>query len=548
VRSPGDACAQVPGVRDALLPVVLRCLAVGAIDDPRRPEEHDLTDRVPRPEIDTWSRDHQFEGDIPHEPRVAEASGHVDAEPDPAPGRPTSDLTRQITRDRHLLSGRDQVQMAGLQDPVGRLIRTAAEGQLYFLVVGVPGSNRGLRISSGRKNSKKGSDDREVHRCRLDTVLCFECLPVIREKRGETAVDLGVVEDHPAPYRNGRTPIRTVGGMPFRASLSVVAPMFLQEPLPEGVLYDLGTLPAAMSGLTWPTLPTTTSETTVTDLAGLQAAIEINGTKVNVNGTITGTAIVRGDDVEIVGLPGSSIGSLNIDRDTHRVYVHDLTLRDANLGLPAAYDDELEQVVFSEALFITDVVFDNVVVNNPTENAFNIYGRRVAILNSDVTANWYSVWVGQTGSFFQQDVIIANCDLTSAGPEATVRILQTERSVVVDSTLTNGAKHNWRLHLGTTLAYCARNVLVNSGIMLTDPAEPSDTVGDFWFEDNTVNYTLANGVIITLDPYVRIQSGVISGNTFNMPVASGADAFEDFWNYGAVPGDWDLSGNIVNVV
>lgn len=307
---------------------------------------------------------------------------------------------------------------------------------------------------------------------------------------------------------------------------------------------DLGTLPAALSStLVWPTAPTTTTESTVTNLAEFNAAAAVNGRRILVNGTISGgLAIVDADDLEIVGLPGSSIAVLNIIRNRHRIKFENCTIEQVNFNLPAYFDDELGQQVFDVNEFVTDVTFDNCTVNSPTESAFNVYGRRVAILNSDITANWYSVWAGQTSDFFQQDIIIANCAMSSAGTEATIRMLQTERSVVVGCTLTNGNKHNWRQHLGSTLAYCGRNTFVNAGFMLTDPAEPSDTLGTFWFEDNDVTYTLSNGVIITLDPYTRIDAGTIKNNTF---VMTGATVFSDIWSYGAVPGDWDLTGNVI---
>lgn len=334
--------------------------------------------------------------------------------------------------------------------------------------------------------------------------------------------------------------------MPFRPSFSVSYPTL--PPLPEGVLYRLGNLPPEFDALEWPTLPTTSSEVTVSTLVDLQTAIDTSGTRVIVDGTISGTATIRADDVDISGTPGSSVGTLNIERNRHRIRVRNLGIRDVSFSLPAQFNDQTQQVEFVEGLLITDVVFDNVVVNNPTESAFNVYGRRVVIMNSDVTANWYSIWAGPTGNFFTRDLILANNSFNSAGPEATVRIFQNERNVTVDCVLTNGLKHNWRLHQAADLSYCGRNTFEAAGIMLTDPAEPGDTLGRFWFEDNLVNYTLVNGVIITLNPYTRIDAGTISGNVFNMPASTNTSTFEDIWSYGVVPGDWDLSGNVVNVV
>lgn len=311
--------------------------------------------------------------------------------------------------------------------------------------------------------------------------------------------------------------------------------------LPEGWLADLGALPTALSTtLVWPTLPTTGAPVVVADLATLNAALMVPGSHVVIDTPIVGTATVNADDIEISGI--GSVDTLVISQNRHRVRVGGISIGQVSFSIPAYFDDELGQVVYEESRFATDIVFDDVSVNAIAENAFTIYARRLAILHSTVVANWYSVYVGTAATFPSEDIIVHDCNLSSAGPEATIRLHQVTRSVVTENVISNTSKHNWRLHTGSTLAFCGRNQLVGTGIMLTDPFEPSDTAGSFWFEDNHVQYTAASGVIITTDPYTRIDSGSITGNIFQM---AGATTFEDIWSYGAVPSDWDLSGNTI---
>lgn len=308
----------------------------------------------------------------------------------------------------------------------------------------------------------------------------------------------------------------------------------------------LGFLPSELrEALVWPTPPATTSEVTVTTLAEFNAAALVNGARITVDGAISGAAVIDADDVAVVGLPGASFVALDISRNRHRILVEDISATSIAFRIPGAFDPEVGGPVYSAELLATDVAFRNVTVDNPAESAIHIFGRRVSILDSSLKANWYSVYVGTVGDFFNEDIIVHNCTMDSAGPEATVRLLKTARSVVTSCRLKNGNKHNWRLHEGSTMGYCARNTFVNAGIMLTDPFNPEDTIGTFWFTDNLVSYSLANGVISTLSPYTRIEGGTISDNIFEVD-AGVATSFSDLWDYGAVPAEgWDLSGNVV---
>jgi hypothetical protein len=131
---------------------------------------------------------------------------------------------------------------------------------------------------------------------------------------------------------------------------------------------------------------------------------------------------------------------------------------------------------------IEDVIIDGVEVHAPG-TAFEIYGRRIAIVRSQAHAGTYCVWTAPAFELHSEDIIIAGNRLDSAGPEATIRLVGSVRSVTVDNVLRNTAKHNYRIHGDTEYAYAARNMLINSGAMLGTMDE--DHINKLWFDDNT---------------------------------------------------------------
>lgn len=313
---------------------------------------------------------------------------------------------------------------------------------------------------------------------------------------------------------------------------------------------EFGALPLALSSvLQTPAAPVTTSTHTPTTLAALNAALQIDGARVTVNSLAesTGTILIDADDVVLEINTDLSGLVLNLAQNIHRVRVIGGEVSRIAFQPPSYYDDGLEQQVFEASRFATDISFVGVTADSPDDSACLIYGRRVSIYNCYLRGNQYGIYVaapGAAGGIFNEDITVTGGTVIGLG-QASFRILQTHRTVT-DSAQIGGVgstRHGWRIHQGTTLAFCGRCTLSPGGIMLSDPAEPTDTgLGEFWFEDNRVEYTLANGVIITLDPYTRFTAGTIKNNVF---VMAGASVFSDIWSYGAVPGDWDLTGNTI---
>jgi hypothetical protein len=88
------------------------------------------------------------------------------------------------------------------------------------------------------------------------------------------------------------------------------------------------------------------------------------------------------------------------------------------------------------------------------------------------------------------------------------------RSAVVGNRLTNGAKHNYRIHGRSDLNWASRNVLINSGVML-DTME-GDEIGKQWFEDNVFYHAMPSLLEIPAD----IPSVTMRGNTIYSDVWS----------------------------
>lgn len=258
-----------------------------------------------------------------------------------------------------------------------------------------------------------------------------------------------------------------------------------------------------------------------------------------------GTLVMETNDI-ILRLAGATLETTIIEfaTDVHRVEIRGVghQVQQINFRLPAYYDDVLGQV-FDAALKTTDIRLVQLRVINTSGSAALVYGSRIYFDTVDLLGEAYGLFCGAAGDVFNEDIIYTS-GYCQGSQEASMRILQTTRHACTRSVLgTSGVsfKHSWRLHRQTSMAYCGSCTLNASGTMLTDPADPTDTLGRFWFNDNRINYTLTNGVIVTLDPYTRIEQGAITNNRFYM--APSVVTFSQIWSYGAVPGDWALSGN-----
>jgi hypothetical protein len=155
---------------------------------------------------------------------------------------------------------------------------------------------------------------------------------------------------------------------------------------------------------------------------------------------------------------------------------------------------------------------------------------RAAITNSVVQAGWYGVYVGVPAGFNAEDVVIAGNVLSSAGPEATIRFEHTIRSATIGNRLSNGSKHNYRVHGDSDVNWAARNTLIETGAMIGSLV--ADHLGREWFDDNVFYHRAPS-----LFEYGGIETLTARGNVVYSTVW---DCF--FCN--SVPEGWTIENNV----
>lgn len=292
---------------------------------------------------------------------------------------------------------------------------------------------------------------------------------------------------------------------------------------------DLGPLPAELSGLRWPTAPSITREVTVTDGASLTREVGVAGTRVIANG-VSGTSVtVTANDVEIVLDSSSRLGQLSFAHGVHRVRVVGGQWSGVRFPIPASWDGGGPS--YRSDWMAEDISLEGLRVVSG-DIAFDVRGRRIAIMDSTAIAERYSVWCGDTGPMQTEDLILFRNDFDSAGPESTVRLVSVLRTATVENRIANTNKHNYRIHGLSDLAYARDNVLVGTGVMLGRMA--GDTLDRIWFDDNVFHH--------------------VAPDLFNPDGAIGALharnnlVMTDVWSCfycGAPPAAWDIRDNVV---
>lgn len=292
---------------------------------------------------------------------------------------------------------------------------------------------------------------------------------------------------------------------------------------------DLGSLPSELGELKWPARPTVTREVTVTSADQLQAAVEQPGTRVVARGVRGGDVRITVNDIEIVADESTSLGQLSIGQRVRRVRVEGGRWTAVRIEIPASFSGGAN---YQPDLMAEDIWLEDMTVDSGGETAYEIRGKRIAILKSDVTAGRYSVWCGDTASFQTEDLILYDNVFRSAGPEATVRFVSVLRSAVVSNVLSNTYKHNYRIHGTSDLNYAADNLLVGTGVMLG--TMEGDHLGRVWFDDNVMHQTAPD----LFNPSPAIETLVARRN---LAYVDGRSGFYE----GPVAAGWTISENQV---
>ncbi len=307
----------------------------------------------------------------------------------------------------------------------------------------------------------------------------------------------------------------------------------VEEPAPEEpsgpASRDLGPLPAEMAGLRWPTAPTTTREVTVTDAASLAREASVPGTRILANGVSGGGLSLSANDVEIIFDGSSRLGTLSFGHGTQRVRVVGGQWSGVRFPIPASWDGGGPS--YRSDWMAEDISLEGLRVVSG-DSAIELRGRRIAILESDITAERYSVWCGDTGPMQSEDLILFRNSFDSAGPESTVRLVSVLRTATIENRIANSNKHNYRIHGTSDLAYARDNLLINTGVMLGRMA--GDTLNRIWFDDNVFHHVA---------PDLFNPDGAIGSLRARRNLAM-TDVWSCFY-CGAAPAGWDIADNVV---
>ncbi len=313
---------------------------------------------------------------------------------------------------------------------------------------------------------------------------------------------------------------------PSAASPSAASP----SAAPAGTAPSLGELPSELADLQWPTRPSVTREVTVSTAAELEAAVATPGTRILTRGLSGGDVWIGASDIEIVADAGSSFGQLLIAQGTRRVRIEGGRWTTVRVEVPADFSGGAAS--YRPELMAEDVSLEGLTIDSGAESAYEIRGKRIAIVGNDVTAGRYSVWCGDTGDYQTEDLILYDNVFRSAGPESTVRLVSVLRSATISNVISNSYKHNYRIHGVSDLNFAADNLLAGTGVMLG--TMEGDSLGRVWFDDNVMHHDSPD----LFNPAPAIGALVARRNTVY------ARQHDSFYG-GAVGPGWTLSENQV---
>jgi len=325
----------------------------------------------------------------------------------------------------------------------------------------------------------------------------------------------------------------------WRVLLGLTAP-------PAETPYDLGPLPPELE-IRWPAPPVTEREVEIGSVPAGGLRLEQPGTRILI-ATNVADLTVAASDIEVRMADGVRIEHVFIDKEVKRLRFQGGRYGEIVFRIPASFDPD----VWHSEWMIEDVLFDGVEVERPVAEhaaALLIRGRRVAVVRSRVRVRRYSVWIGDTVGFANEDIILAGNDLHSGGEsvddheevEATVRIQPVHRAVVVENRLTNTVKHNYRVHGQSDLVFAARNTLVNAGVKMA--LEARDALGTIWLQDNVFHQTLDSLLGLDNPPGSEIERLIATGNRIFT-----SRGHECFVCANPLPSGWEDRDNVVTSV
>lgn len=293
--------------------------------------------------------------------------------------------------------------------------------------------------------------------------------------------------------------------------------------------YELGLVPAGLE-LRWPARPQVDEEVELASGAELNAAWTAPNARVTVRGQLE-QLVIDADDVEVVADEGMFIGSLIVTPGHRRVHIRGGTYGQIVLEPPTALHPP--PPAWRAEDMTEDVLIEGVTVMAVRTGLTGVLlrGRRVALVNSRVDAQFYAVFVGDTAPVPSEDIVIAGCSLRSDGEDPTVSLSDVRRAVVVDTWMENPRRSALRFHGESEWLIASRNTLVGGGVMIG--TDPRDELADVWFWVNEAHHAAPD--LVSLEPD-RIRGLVLASNLLY------TDAVSCAW-CGRTPESWVVRNN-----
>lgn len=272
--------------------------------------------------------------------------------------------------------------------------------------------------------------------------------------------------------------------------------------------YNLGTIPSSVE-VRWPAAPLIQRTVEVFSANEFNTEAAVEGTKIIVRENLTSDVSISANNIFVVASSQIQFRKLSIYKGKSRIKIKGGQFTEIVLPIPADFGST---TTWNEAWMVKNVMIDSVkIVSNDT--ALALRGKRIAVLNSFLQAERYSVWGGDTGGFKNAHYILANNKFKSAGPESTVRIYSSLNGIVIDNVFKNGVdvghKHNLRFHGESENIFVRGNWFINSGTMHGTMA--GDSINRFWLNGN-VFYHNSDQLLGLAGPDI-IQNLTIKNNT-----------------------------------